>query len=31
MEKPRCPQKSPYVLTSEKKKYPWCACGKSSK
>ena len=31
MEKPICPQKSPYVLTSEKKKYAWCACGKSEK
>ena len=31
MEKPICPQKSPYVLTSEKKKYVWCACGKSEK
>ena len=31
MEKPLCSQKSPYVLTSEKKKYAWCACGKSEK
>ena len=31
MEKPICPQKSPYVLSSEKKKYAWCACGKSEK
>ena len=31
MEKSICPQKSPYVLTSEKKKYAWCACGKSEK
>jgi len=31
MEKPICPQKCPYVLTSEKKKYAWCSCGKSSK
>ena len=31
MEKPICPQKSPYVLPVEKKKYAWCACGKSEK
>ena len=31
MNKPICPQKSPYVLTGEKKKYTWCACGKSEK
>ena len=31
MSKPICPQKSPYVLTGEKKKYAWCACGKSEK
>ena len=31
MTKPICPQKSPYVLTVEKKKYAWCACGKSEK
>ena len=31
MTKPICPQKSPYVLTAEKKKYAWCACGKSQK
>ena len=31
MEKPICPQKSPYVLTGEKKKYACCACGKSEK
>ena len=31
MNKPICPQKSPYVLTGEKKKYAWCACGKSAK
>ena len=29
MTKPMCPQKSPYVLIGEKKKYAWCACGKS--
>ena len=31
MAKPICPQKSPYVFTCEKKKYAWCACGKSEK
>ena len=31
MAKPICRQKSPYVLTCEKKKYTWCACGKSEK
>ena len=31
MNKPICAQKSPYVLTGEKKKYAWCACGKSEK
>ena len=31
MTKPICPQKSPYVLTGEKKKYAWCACGQSEK
>ena len=31
MNKPICAQKSPYVSTSEKKKYAWCACGKSEK
>ena len=31
MTKPICQQKSPYVLTCEKKKYAWCACGKSEK
>ena len=25
-----CPQKTPYVLTGEKKKYAWCSCGKSA-
>ena len=29
VNKPNCPQKIPYVLTGEKKKYAWCACGKS--
>ena len=24
MDKPICAQKSPYVLTGEKKKYAWC-------
>ena len=23
-------QKSPYIIKGEKKKYAWCACGKSS-
>ena len=31
MNKPICAQKSPYVLTGEKKKYAWCAYGKSEK
>ena len=31
MTKPICPQKSPYVLIGENKKYAWCACGKSEK
>ena len=31
MNKPICPQKNPYVLTVENKKYAWCACGKSEK
>jgi len=31
MNKPICAQKSPYVLTGEKKKYAWCVCGKSEK
>jgi CDGSH-type Zn-finger protein len=31
MDKPICPQKSPYVLKGEKKKYAWCSCGKSAK
>ena len=31
MNKPICPQKSPYVLAGEKKKYAWCSCGKSDK
>ena len=30
MNKPICPQKSPYVLAGEKKKYAWCSCGKSA-
>ena len=29
MDKPKCCQKNPYVLKSEKKKYAWCSCGKS--
>ena len=31
MNKAICAQKSPYVLSGEKKKYAWCACGKSEK
>ena len=30
MSKPKCCQKKPYVLKSEKKKYAWCACGEST-
>ena len=31
MKKPICTKKAPYVLEGEnKKKYAWCACGKSS-
>ena len=26
MTKPICPQKSPYILIGEKKKYAWCGC-----
>ena len=29
MSKPECPQKIPYVLKGEKKKYAWCTCEKS--
>ena len=31
MIKPICAQKQPYVLMGEKKRYAWCACGKSDK
>ena len=31
MIKPICVQKCPYVLAGEKKRYAWCACGKSNK
>ena len=31
MSDPDIPQKSPYVLEVEPKKYAWCACGKSTK
>jgi len=30
MKKPKCPQKKPYVLQGEKKKYAWCSCGESA-
>ena len=26
MNKPKCPQKLPYTLKGEKKKYAWCGC-----
>ena len=29
MNKPKCSQKMPYILKSEKKKYAWCSCGNS--
>ena len=31
MKVPRCAQKRPYMLNGEKKRYAWCACGKSDK
>ena len=31
MKKPLCSQKRPYMLNGEKKRYAWCACGKSEK
>ena len=31
MNKPKCPQKLPYILKGEKKKYAWCSCGESTK
>ena len=30
MKEPKCPQKKPYVISCEIKKYAWCSCGKSS-
>ena len=29
MKEPICAQKRPYILNGEKKRYAWCACGKS--
>ena len=29
MSKPEIPQKSPFVMEVEPKKYAWCSCGKS--
>ena len=31
MEKPKIPQKAPYVLDFDPGTYYWCSCGKSSK
>ena len=31
MEKPKCPQKMPYIMDGEKKKYALCSCGLSTK
>ncbi len=31
MAEPNCPQKAPYKLELEEKKYYWCSCGNSSK
>ena len=31
MKEPICSQKRPYMLNGEKKRYAWCACGKSEK
>ena len=31
MKEPICSQKYPYMLNGEKKRYAWCACGKSDK
>ena len=31
MKEPICVQKRPYILNGEKKRYAWCACGKSDK
>lgn len=30
MEKPKSPQKTPYVMDVEPGTYAWCACGKSA-
>ena len=31
MTKPICAPIRPYILNGEKKRYAWCACGKSDK
>ena len=31
MKEPICAQKRPYMLNGKKKRYAWCACGKSDK
>ncbi|RMD49449.1 MAG: CDGSH iron-sulfur domain-containing protein [Ignavibacteria bacterium] len=31
MADPKSPQKMPYVMDAEPKKYAWCSCGESSK
>tara|TARA_B100002003_G_C13921869_1_gene448211 strand:- start:1 stop:237 length:237 start_codon:yes stop_codon:yes gene_type:complete len=31
MKEPKCVQKCPYILNGDKKRYAWCACGKSDK
>ena len=31
MKEPICAQTRPYMLNGEKKRYAWCACGKSDK
>ena len=31
MKEPICAQKRPHMLNGEKKRYAWCACGKSEK
>ena len=31
MKVPICAQKRPFILNGEKKRYAWCACGKSEK
>lgn len=30
MEKPECPQKSPFVMDVEPGTYAWCSCGRSA-